>query len=108
MAVRPIRLDLVVAGCSLTMLSIGVFTVVAASRYDQGQERISVKSASAAALSAPLRETDEEMEQRLKWHWAAINKCQAKGLHAVMGFNDEVICLDPGAWAWVYNGKGPP
>lgn len=63
---------------------------------------------SAASNPPPRRDTDEEMEQRLKWHWAAINKCKAKGLHAVMGFNDEVICLDPGAWAWVYDGKGPP
>lgn len=69
-------------------------------------------------LMGHLKETDrrneesrnagQETKQRLKWHWAAVGKCQGQGLHAVMGFNDEVICLDPGAWAWVYNGKGPP
>lgn len=65
-------------------------------------------SASAEALTVQQRNVDKEMEQRLKWHWEAINKCRKEGGYAAMGFDDEVLCLRyPSLW-WAYDGKGSP
>lgn len=61
MAVKPIRLELVVAGCAVTVLLMCVVAAVAAARYDRVQAFIGVKGASDAAIDAATsHETDEE------------------------------------------------
>lgn len=95
------------------LVMLGLFAVAIGMGIFAGRTKEIVKCAASTpslqlTAAPPPRETDEEIEQRLRWHWAAINKCESKGFHAVMGFNDKVICLGPEAWIWVYDGKGPP
>jgi hypothetical protein len=100
-----IQRQLVMLGLFAAAIGVGIF----AGRTKEIVKCAAATSSGQSSTSAPSpRESDEEMEQRMRWHWAAINKCEAKGFYAVMGFNNKVICLGPGSWAWVYDGKGPP